>query len=94
MLEVSREHDEVGLDPQIVDRRDRLVQRAAGVGIHGRSLEPPVRIRELDEVEVFLRRAAGCGAAREPGDEHRAAQTGELQEIPAIDLALHGTLLQ
>ncbi len=76
--EVAGEDDEVRLELEAVHRSDRLRQRAARVGIHGRAVEAPVRVGKLDEVEVVFRRAGELGTAREARGEHYAAQPREL----------------
>ena len=81
--QVAREDDEVGRFLQLVDRGDRLAQRDIGIGV-GRTLETPMRVRELNEIELTI--AASCRrAAGEPGGEDdTAACGGQVQEISAF----------
>ena len=84
MGEIAREDDEIRRLLQSIDRNDRFPERAGRVGVLGRSFETPMRVRELDEVEVAC--VGGC-APREAGTagyEHDAAKPGELQEFASI----------
>ena len=82
--QVAREHHEVRLRLEGVDRRDRLRQGAGGIRIDGGALESPVGVGELDEEELVLAGAVRAGAARQPRGEHDAAQAGELDEVSAV----------
>src|SRR5258706_12945084 len=84
--EVSREDDEVGRRLERVHRRDGFGKRAARIRIHRRTVESPMRVGELHEVEVGFRAAAhrrAAGKAR--GEYGAAAEGGEVQELPAIE---------
>src|SRR6185295_7341206 len=91
--EVAGENEEVWLRRQSVARSHRFLQCSAGVGIERRSLEAPMRVGKLDEIEVVALRTGHAGAAREPGGEHRAAHAREPEKFPAIDRLCHCRLL-
>ncbi len=80
--EIAGEHDEIRLALEAVDRGHRFLERALGVGI-GRPFEPPVRIRQLHEVEVVL--PCRQGHARQARGEHHAAESREFQKVPSVD---------
>src|SRR6202040_1286790 len=81
-----------------VDGSDGLFEGPLGVGV-GRSLEAPMGVGQLDEVEVIvspaLGRGHGAGSARsaKAGGEHHAAQACQFQKLSSIDRLLHGGLL-
>ncbi len=90
--EIAGEHDEVGLIVEGVHRGHGLLQSALGVWIGG-PFEAPVRVRELQEVELVLIRAerdAGQG-----GGEHHAhaAEARQLEKVPPVDFIRHFGLL-
>jgi hypothetical protein len=91
--EVAGEDDEVRLKREAVHRCDRFLQRAARVRIHGRAVEAPVRVRQLDEVEVAVRRVGELGPPGETRGEYHAAQARQLQKFPAINRLRHLVLL-
>ncbi len=76
--QIAGEDDEVGLLRQRVDPGDRLLQRAAGVGVGLVALEPPMAVGQLDEMEILLD-PGGLGAFADPEarGEHHAAKPGE-----------------
>ncbi len=97
--EVAGEDDEVRLLLEAVDGGDGFLERALGVGIHGRSLEPPMGVRELNEVEFLrllhrflpggaeLRDAVVVGGVRshpKARNEHDAAEPCELHEVAPV----------
>ena len=89
--EVAGEHDEVRLSIESVDRGHRFLERCLCVRI-GRPFEAPMRIGQLNEVEIVLPR--GERDARQAGREHHAAQPRELEKLPSIDCICHGHALQ
>ena len=88
--EVAGEDDEVGRVLQVVDRGDRLLQRAGVVGVLRRPFEAPVAVGELDEVELVV----SCGRDRvrttPARDQDGAAEAGELEKLAAVDRMRHG----
>ena len=90
--EIAGEHDEVRLVVEVVHRPHDLLQGALGVRI-GRPFEAPMRVRQLQEVELVLvctQRHAGQG-----GGEHHAhaAEAGQLEKVPPVDFMRHFRLL-
>ncbi len=89
MGQVTGENDELRLIVKRVDLGHRLAQRALSIRIDGRPLKAPVRIRELDEIELVGIRIAIVLGSRESGQaggKYHTAQTGQAHELPAIDI--------
>src|SRR5258706_9183060 len=98
--EVAREHDEVGRFRQRVDGGYGLAERAARIGIDRRTLEAPMNVGKLNEIELRrwrrARRGAGAevGATGETRGVHHTSEPSQLHELSTIDRLRHGVLLE
>src|ERR1700730_2176699 len=92
--QVPGEDHEVRLLFKTVDRCNGLLECSLRVGIDRRPVKAPVRVRELDEVELTSRRFAAitCAAAErfytQPRSEHYTAKSRQLHEISSVHLFL------
>ena len=52
--EIAGEDDEIRLFIERIDGRNRLLQCSLGIRIDGRSVEPPMRVGELNKIEGII----------------------------------------
>src|SRR5260370_34104017 len=90
MRQVAGEHDEVGLPLKSVHQGNGVLQRHVRLRVW-RTLKPPMRVGELQEVEVvravrLLARRGATGDSHQTRAKDDAAQTEseQLQEITSI----------
>ena len=92
MGEVAGEDDEIRRFLQTVHRGHRLLQRSRRVRVLGRTLEAPMRIGELDEVEVLCRGSLGSGRRCGARDQHDPAEPSQLEKLATIERICHDVL--